>query len=155
MNPQAARNVGARIANGELLAFTDPDIYPPSEWLSSVVGAYERTHGIVLGAIACHVRRRLDLAAHLCRFNVCLPVSQAGPVPMGWSGNILMARRAFDALGGWDAAHTQGDATFTAQARSAGHELWFEPDAVVYHDHAGVGLRAFLREHYARRCEFG
>jgi glycosyltransferase involved in cell wall biosynthesis len=152
--PQAARNVGAERARGDLYAFTDPDVYPAPGWLEYLVGAWRAGHPVVLGCIACHGRRWLDRGIHFCKFNICLPGGEARSVPLGWSGNLLVGRRLFEALGGWDPEHVQGDSVFSARVRAAGHELWFEPRAVVEHDHEGVGFRGFVTERYRRGLEF-
>ncbi len=152
--PQAARNHGARHARGELLVFTDPDIYPPPHWLGTLVAAWRRGHAIVLGSIACHGNRWLDRGAHLCAFAICLPGGEAREVPLGWSGNILITRPVFNSAGGWEAGHVQGDSVFTARLRAAGHGLWFEPNAVVFHDHAGLTLRRFWGVRRSRGAEF-
>jgi GT2 family glycosyltransferase len=151
----AARNVGAAHAGGELLVFTDPDIYPNADWLERLVTAWrERPDAVVLGSIACHGRRWLDRGVHLVKFNVCLPGGDARAVPLGWSGNLLVERRVFESLGGWDAATILGDSLFTARARAAGHTLWFEPRAVVQHDHERVRFTNFVRERFRRGHEF-
>jgi GT2 family glycosyltransferase len=151
--PQAARNVGARHAKGELLVFTDPDIYPPRRWLQMLVTAAAE-HSVVLGSIACHGRRFIDRGAHFCKFAICLPGGTAREVALGWSGNIGVRRSVFDAVGGWEAGFIQGDSVFTERVRRAGHPLWFEPGCWVAHDHDGVTLAAFVKERFGRGREF-
>ena len=154
LRPQAARNYGVRHAKGRLLIFTDPDIYPAPDWIETLIQRHEESPAILFGAIACHGRRWVDLGVHLVKFNICLPGGEPRPVPLGWSGNVLITREVFDRLGGWDTAHTQGDSSFSARARQAGCELRMEPSAVVFHDHEGVSLRGLFRERYARGREF-
>jgi glycosyltransferase involved in cell wall biosynthesis len=151
--PQAARNLGVRRARGELLVFTDPDIYPPRWWLETLLAAGAE-RAVVLGSIACHGRRWLDRGAHLCKFSICLPGGEAREVPLGWSGNIRMARRLFDTLGGWETTFFQGDSVFTERVRRAGHPLWFEPRCRVEHDHESLTLASFVKERFARGREF-
>ena len=38
------------LARAELLVFTDPDIYPPPDWLERMVAAHERHGAVVVGA---------------------------------------------------------------------------------------------------------
>lgn len=152
--PQAARNLGAERARGKLFAFTDPDIYPATDWLERLVGAWRERPAVVVGAIACFGRRWLDRGVHLCKFNICLPGGHARPVPLGWSGNLLVERGLFESLGRLDPEHIQGDTVFTARARSAGHEIWFEPRAVVAHDHERLRIADFIGERYRRGHEF-
>jgi glycosyltransferase involved in cell wall biosynthesis len=154
LRPQAARNFGAERAASRLLVFTDPDIYPAKDWLATLLRRYEEAPAILFGPIACHGRRWVDRGVHLCKFNVCLPGGEPRPVRLGWSGNALIPRDAFDALGGWDMQHTQGDSVFSARARAAGYALRLEPGAVVDHDHEGVPVSGLFRERFARGREF-
>ncbi len=152
--PQAARNCGAQYAHGRLLAFTDPDIYPAPDWLARLARAATARHAVVVGSIACFGRGWLARGAHLCKFNICLPAGEARSAPLGWSGNILVERGIFDSLGGWDEDYTQGDTAFTSRVRSTGGDLWFEPRAVVEHDHGPLRFLDFVRERYRRGFEF-
>jgi len=43
----AARNLGAKVASGEVLAFIDADTIANPQWLNSVVGAFQRQPGVV------------------------------------------------------------------------------------------------------------
>ena len=151
--PQAARNLGVRHARGDLLVFTDPDIYAPRRWLETLLAARVED-AVVLGSIACHGRRWVDRGVHLCKFSICLPGGEAREVSLGWSGNIRMPRRLFDSLGGWDAKFVQGDSVFTERVRRAGHSVWFEPRCYVEHDHEALTLRSFVKERFARGKEF-
>ena len=152
--PQAARNYGAHHARGEVLVFTDPDIYPPPLWLDTLLAAWREGHPVVLGAIACQGKRWIDRGAHLCKFAICLPAGEARQASLGWSGNILVTRTLFESLGGWEAERTQGDSVFTARVRQAGYPLWFEPKAIVFHDHERLNLLSFLAERRMRGAEF-
>jgi GT2 family glycosyltransferase len=152
--PQAARNCGAKHAHGKLLAFTDPDIYPAPDWLGRLGQAVTARHAVVLGSISCFGKRWLARGVHLCKFNICLPGGEARSAPLGWSGNVLVEREVFDSLGGWDEEYTQGDTAFTSRVRSTGGDLWFEPHAVVEHDHGRLRFVDFLRERYDRGFEF-
>ena len=51
--PGKMRNIGARQAQGELLAFIDDDCVPPSEWLSSLEKRLHQDENI--GAVGCRV----------------------------------------------------------------------------------------------------
>src|ERR1700676_2887219 len=49
LGPAAARNHGARIASGEILAFTDDDCRPDSLWLMAISGNIAMNKGALLG----------------------------------------------------------------------------------------------------------
>jgi glycosyltransferase involved in cell wall biosynthesis len=152
--PHAARNEGVRHARGELLVFTDPDIYPPPDWLSRLVAARRATGHVVVGALACHGGRWLDHGIHLCKFAKWLPGGAPRPVDMSPTANMLIDRAGFDAMGGFDGEHMLGDAEFSWRLLDTGRTLWFDPAAGADHHHV-TGFRAFLRERHRRGVEFG
>ena len=153
--PHQARNYGAAYARGDLLLFTDPDIYPEPLWLHELVLAWQQTGAVVFGALACHGRRWLDIGAHFCKFHICLPGGPAHPIAFGWSGAMLIERSAFWAVGGFPDQLWAGDTMVSAQLRCDGYALWFVAHAVAQHDHEQITWRSLLRERYQRGREFG
>jgi glycosyltransferase involved in cell wall biosynthesis len=155
LNSQSARNRGAELARGHILVFTDPDIYPPPDWLRQMLEAHRRLGAVILGPIACHGRRWIDWGAHLCKFSICLPGGCERKLELGWSGNFLVRRDRFQAVGGWAADWVQGDSVSSNRLLRLGEALWLVPRALVYHDHANVRLSEMLAERYQRGREFG
>jgi len=152
--PHAARNAGAEAARGECLVFTDPDIYPSPDWLQIMVSAYLKTNRVIVGAIACYGNRWMDTGQHLCKFDKWLPAGEPRPVDIGPSANIFCTRRVFEAIGGFPPHGMLGDTLLSWHLTERGYELWFVPDAIVYHHHSG-GWIQLVRERYARGKEFG
>jgi len=153
--PHQARNLGAAYAQGGLLLFTDPDIYPDGTWLETMLAAWQATGAIVFGALACYGSRWLDVGAHFCKYHICLPGGQPHAIDYGWSGAMLVARTAFWAVGGFPQQHWAGDTILSAHLRRAGHPLWFAANAVARHDHEAISWRNLLRERFQRGREFG
>lgn len=151
--PQEARNVGAAAARGELVVFTDPDVYAEPDWLERLVAAHRRTGHVVVGALACHGRLWLDRGIHLCKFSKWLPGGPPGPVDMSPTANMLIPRSLFTAVGGFPGDLFQGDTNLSWELTRRGHVLWLESTAVVRHHHLS-DLRGFLRERYERGREF-
>lgn len=152
--PHAARNEGVSRARGDLLAFTDPDVYPRPDWLGELVAAHEATGHPVVGALACHGRRWLDVGIHLCKFSKWLPAGGGRPVDMSPTANMLLDRASFEAVGGFDGECLLGDALLSWRLVERGHTLWFAPRAEVAHHHLS-GPRSFLRERFERGVLFG
>lgn len=153
--PHAARNRGVERAGGELLVFTDPDVYAAPDWIERLVAAHEgRRDRVVVGALACHGERWLDVGVHLCKFSKWLPGGPPRPVDVSPTANMLIHRATFAALGGFSDDHMLADALFSWRLTERGCTLWFEPRAVVEHHHL-TGPRAFLRERYQRGALFG
>ena len=78
--PQAGRNLEMSHAEGELLAFTDPDIRPSPSWLELMVQVYHLRKVIVFGSIACLGNLWIDRGVHLGKFHICLPGGRAGRI---------------------------------------------------------------------------
>lgn len=152
--PHAARNRGIELSRGELLVFTDPDIYARPDWLERLVGAHALTGETVVGALACHGRRWLDQGIHLCKFSKWLPGGEARAVDMSPTANMLISRRQFEDAGGLPGDQMLGDVTLSRRLHQRGVRLWFEPQAVVEHHHL-QDVAGFLRERYTRGRMYG
>lgn len=152
--PHAARNLGAAHAQGELLVFTDPDVYAPPDWLRRMEAAHADRGGVIVGALACHGRRWLDRGIHLVKFSKWLPGRAPQPVDVSPTANMLCPRELFDAAGGFPGDHLLGDATFSWGLRRRGVRLHLHSAAAVEHHHLD-SWRGFLRERWRRGILYG
>jgi GT2 family glycosyltransferase len=152
--PHAARNRGVALARGEWLVFTDPDIYASPDWLDRLLAAGRARDAVIVGALACHGRRWLDVGIHLCKFGAWLPDGAGRPTHMSPTANMLMRRQDFDAAGGFSGDGMLDDVAMSRRLRERGRQLWFEPRAVVAHHHL-QGLADFMRERYTRGQAYG
>jgi glycosyltransferase involved in cell wall biosynthesis len=155
--PGGARNRGAAVARGSVLAFTDADCEPEPSWLSSGLGCLEGAD-LVQGAVR--------------------PVSGAAAGPFdrtvivagesGWyeAANLLVRRELFEQLGGfedWLPMPAQSriggrprmgeDVWFGWRARRSGARVRFCPDCVVRHAVFARSPIEYVAEH-ARRVHF-
>lgn len=155
--PHAARNRGARGVRGELLAFSDPDVYAHPDWLERLVAAHDRHakdgHGVTVGALACHGDRWLDRGIHLCKFSKWLPAGPPRSVDMSPTANMLVDRGLFEEIGGFEGHLFLGDLSFSWEALER-VPLCFEPRAVVEHHHLSGPVK-FLRERFRRGVLYG
>jgi len=129
--PAAARNAGARVASGEILAFTDADCAPAAGWLEAALEAL-READLVQGAVR--------------------PPPGAAPGPFDrtlWvqaehglyeSANLFVRREVFDRLGGFESwlrprrgIELGEDTLLGWSAHRAGARVAFAPEAVVHH----------------------
>jgi GT2 family glycosyltransferase len=152
--PHTARNRGVKLARGELLVFTDPDIYPSASWLAQLVEQYEKTGNVITGPISCYGRRWFDVGVHLSKFSKCLPGGKPRPTNLAPTGNMLCPRAVFESLGGLREDVWASDSIFSIRLQQHGYGIWYVPDAVVLHDHRTT-WRSFLRERYTRGLDAG
>jgi len=152
--PHAARNMGVERSSGELLVFTDPDIYVCDDWLEQLVRAHTECRHVIVGSFACFGDGWLHRGFHLTKFSKWLPGSQARAVDNAPSGNCLVSRAAFLRVGGFLGATWSGDVELSRRLQAAGETLWFEPAARGEHHHV-QSFAAFCRERVERGFAYG
>jgi GT2 family glycosyltransferase len=143
-SPGRARNVGARAASGEWLAFLDADAVPEARWLEELEAALTSERDAVAGAILNGTpRSAVGTAGYLLEFADWL-VGREGRLKHAASANLLVRRASFEAAGGFPEDYWPGEDTVLT-FRIAGPEgLAFAPRARVRHLNR-TGLRDFLR----------
>ncbi len=150
--PHAARNLGVERSTGELLLFTDPDIYAPPDWLRRLVAALGSGSGAVASSLACHGGSWLDRGIHWTKFSKWAPGGAPRPVDVAPTAGLLCRRSTFEAVGGLPAGHMLGDALFSWRLRERGATVVLVPEATAEHHHV-QGLGSFVRERFVRGIE--
>ncbi len=151
--PHAARNLGAGLARGSILAFSDPDCRMSAEWLEVLLHAHRQGHEAAGGAVANLRGGWFEEGVHLAKYGWWLPGGKPGPRLDLPSANVSYSRSLFDRIGPFP-EEWSGDTLLSQRARAAGVVLWFDPLALVFHDHL-TDWPKFLRERYARGRDYG
>jgi GT2 family glycosyltransferase len=136
-----ARARGVRESTAEWIAFFDDDQIADGRWLGELVAAARESGArCVGGGVALALED--GASARLPAFCRGLLGETPGGEPGGpyrrrrlpGTGNVLVHRSVFEAVGPFDAALDQGeDAEFFRRVRRAGFSMWYAPGARIVH----------------------
>jgi len=157
--PARARNVGAEHARGAVLAFTDDDCEPQSDWLTVAGNSAQRHPRAAIGGqtVNALASNPYATASHLLIDYLYAYHSDAGRLsgsapaapPFLTSNNLIVSARPFHQVGGFDESFPLAggeDREFCDRWQQAGFELLHEPGAIVKHSHE-LTLSRFWRQH--------
>lgn len=150
----AARNQGIRHATGEIIAFTDADCRPLSDWVEELVKPFiDPAVGIVVGNLTALPGNSL-WEKYAERYEVMSPkfLLEHPFCPYGQTANLGIRRSIFQQVGLFRPYLTTGgdaDICWRIQQETA-WKLTFTPDAMVQHRH-----RATLKEFQSQFRRYG
>jgi mycofactocin system glycosyltransferase len=155
--PAAARNVGASMASGEILAFIDSDCTASQEWLNDLLPAFTN---LAMAAVGGQVDGMCSVSA-IDRYESIMSSLSLGSRERTGSGgddtfylpscNLLVRLTAFRSAGGFkDEMHVGEDVDLTWRLRDNGWTIAYLPAGNVLHEH-----RSSIRSFMSRRFDYG
>lgn len=155
--PAAARNVGAVVANGEILAFIDSDCSASIGWLDDLIPAFNDP---AMAAVGGQVDG-MCTESSVDRYEAVMSsLSIGNRERVGNSGhdtfylpscNLLVRRNAFKNAGGFkESMHVGEDVDLTWRLRDKGWSISYLPVGNVLHEH-----RSSIRSFMSRRFDYG
>lgn len=137
--PAAARNAGARIARGTLLAFTDADCAPSPAWLRELTQPFHNLE--VVGVKGVYCTRQTVLVARFVQleyeYKYARMQNQAA-IDFIDTYSAAYRTQVFSLNGGFDESFrvpSVEDQEFSFRLARKGYRMVFEPSAVVFHYH--------------------
>lgn len=154
----AARNSGASVARGAVIAFTDDDVVADRNWLASIAAIFEDDSVDCVTGMILPLKLETDAQWLLERFAgfgkgfevTRFTLDQASDDPLfpfaagrfGSGANISLRREAFAQLGGFDPVLGTGtkarggeDLDAFIRLMMEGGTLVYEPASIVWHEH--------------------
>jgi O-antigen biosynthesis protein len=133
--PGPARNKGAEMANGKIIAFTDADCIAAPDWTARITAQHNAGHMIVGGAVEVgDPDSTLAWAGHLAEFREFLPGGTAHSVMHVPTCNVSYRKALIEKYGGFPAAYyPQEDLLFNYLLHRNGYSIWFDPAIRVKH----------------------
>ena len=165
IGPGRKRDVGARIARGETLAFLDDDAYPAVGWLGAAMAHFSDATVCAVGGPGVTPPEDpfwnqvsgavfASLAGSGGARNRYTPVGTGAAVDDWPTVNLLVRRSAFDAVGGFNTDDFPGEDTklCLALVEKLGMRIVYEPRAVVFHHRRPLFWKHFQQMGRYARC---
>lgn len=144
VGPAEKRNLGAKRAQGEILAFLDDDAYPEIRWLAR---AWENFKDPKIAAIGGPATTPASDSLRQKTSGACLASSLFGGIVDRYrpgrqkklvddwpSVNFLVRKTIFQKIGGFNSAYWPGEDTkFCLDLIQAGNKILYDPAILVYH----------------------
>ncbi|MBI4398933.1 MAG: glycosyltransferase [Candidatus Omnitrophica bacterium] len=137
--PATSRNIGARMAQGDVVAFLDADTCPEPDWLEQIIKAYKEGCWLGGGAVALpefQSKKMIAAAQLFLEFNEFIGAQGENKIRREKkfvpSCNLFCDRKLFHEIGGFPQIRACEDVMFGMEAGKK-TTVWFVPEVRVMH----------------------
>lgn len=157
LGPAKKRDIGAKIAKGEILAFLDDDAYPRKDWITNAIRHFKKPEIAAVGGPA--VTPQDDSFWQRVSGAVYLSPLGGGSSDRYWPGkrcyfiddwpsvNLFVRKHDFKQAGGFNSQYWPGEDTKLCLdlTHRLNKKIIYDPDVFVWH-HRREGLLRHLRQ---------
>jgi len=158
VSPAIKRDIAAKKAKGEILAFIDDDSYPRKDWLASAEKTFnnlpEEFAAVNGPAVTPDKATSVEEmsgaffeialgggAAHRCK-----DIGRSFEIDDAPSVNLLVKREVFIEVGGFGSEYWPGeDSLFCQKLKDNGYKLWHQNNLIIFH-HRRKSIMAHLKQ---------
>ncbi len=161
--PGPARNRGAALSRGAILAFTDADCVPEPGWLAAIAARFDADPGLaILGGEVETLVEAPGAPTRAEAFQLIYAFRQEQYIArqnFSVTANMAVRRAVFDAVGPFAGLDTVEDLDWGQRATAMGHRIVYAPEMRVGHPARrtmGELRKVWARHvdhHYKRRAE--
>ncbi len=150
--PAVARNKGASLARGRVLAFTDDDCAPAPDWLQKLESVFGGIPDCAVGGKTTNVLTEnwySTASQLLVDYLYIYYLANSAEGLFFTTSNLAVPVEQFDSIGGFDERFQLGgeDRELCIRLSRSGCKLIYAPQAIVYHAH-DLSLRGFIRQQF-------
>lgn len=136
VSPAKARNIGIKVAQGELLCFLDADCIPTNEWLEQIHLSFQDPSVNVVGGVIRFPHDFWTLTDTIAHFSNVIEGVAAVPQRQLPTLNFCVRREVFEVVGYFDETFPRPsgeDTELTKRMVQHGYRLSLDPHIVIFH----------------------
>jgi len=133
--PGRARSLGASMAKGEIVFFTDSDCVVHKNWIKELCKIHQTGYPVAGGSVVNGTPKSVvGTAEYLLEFNEINPWAKPREVRALPSCNFSVNKRIFEAVGFFPDFMKGEDTIFCERVVSLGERIFFHPKAKIVHE---------------------
>lgn len=147
VNAAKARNLGIQQAKYDLLLFLDSDCLPEKDWLAEHLRVQAEGHAVVGGGVSPTGSNYWSLSYNLTLFHEFFSTNPAGEKCYLPTLNLSVQKKVVKAVGLLNEDLSRGqDIEWTTRMKEAGFMPYFEPKAIITHQHGRTSFTAVWQD---------
>lgn len=147
-----ARNKGASVAKGDLLAYTDSDCIPDKNWLVNAEEHFNQSNCDLLGGrVEIFEAQNSGKYGYIYERYTAFPQHYHVPNGRGVTANLFVKKSVFEKVNGFNARmKSGGDWEFTLKCTERGYDMIYGDNVLVLHP--ARNLTTILKKQYRLTC---